>query len=367
MTVADELPLDAVVGQLPANCRLNENFMVCDLGTLAPNVSAPPIRLTVRPTETNVGTMNNTVRVNATEIDPVPENNEASASTTVTPLAAINLAMKGESNETCAGKEILYTVSLGNDGPNAAPNTEMTVTIQPVLPLRLIEILPSNAGFTCEAAGTGALSCRNRSFNPTGATPPVMFKFAASVPSGTLNGVEFTGTATVKSEACDKGTAAKTASVKSSVRTRADVAITKIGSFERFGTGWKVTYHVNVTNVSDCDALNVGINDSLPENADFSSWKWSAGGECNRYGVGGERIVCLWKGATTKGATNSRCLEMVLTMPLKPSSQTITNRASAITDTPEDITANNYSPLKLRVGETRPGSCPVPLPNPSPR
>lgn len=119
--------------------------LTCGLGSLASGSNAT-VGITVTPdTVTETTELSNTATVGATEVDPVPANNSATATTTLNPPSAdMSVGVTSTPSEPAIGDSITYTITVDNDGPSS--NTGVTVTVT----------LPAGATFESASIDQGA-------------------------------------------------------------------------------------------------------------------------------------------------------------------------------------------------------------------
>ncbi len=179
--------------------------------TLVLNVSAATPNGTI---------ITNTASVSAPD-DAVTANNSATATTTTVSTGADLVVLKSDSPDPVAvGGDITYSLTVRNDGPQAAAS----VTLSDVIPANttFVSIMPA-AGWTCPplpVGGTGTHACTMTTFAPfTSAS----FTLIVKVNLGTLSGTMITNTAAVSSATTDPNFANNTASTTTVVGTAAEL------------------------------------------------------------------------------------------------------------------------------------------------
>jgi uncharacterized repeat protein (TIGR01451 family) len=219
--------------------------------------------LVVTPTAT--GTVSNTATVSATEADPVPGNNTATASTTVNASADLDANKADAADPVLAGSNITYTLNVQNLGPSPATNVVLVDTL-PVSVTFVSVGAPCvhNAGIvTCNFGGLAA-----GAFTPN--VTLVVTTTGASVPS-----VINTSVATANEP--DPVAANNTGAETTTVNPLADISVAKTDSPDPVNVGSNLTYTVTVSNAGPSPATAVNLTDTLPAGLTFVSATPSAG------------------------------------------------------------------------------------------
>ena len=122
LTVSDTVPPQfALTGTAtgPGSCGNVGNAVTCNLAALAAT-GTWVITVSVTAGATG-GTFTNTATVSGTEADPVPGNNSASQTTTITPQADLSITKTDGVGSVTAGTSTTYTVTVTNNGPSTEP------------------------------------------------------------------------------------------------------------------------------------------------------------------------------------------------------------------------------------------------------
>ena len=255
--------------------------------------------------------------------DPIPSNNNGSASTavvitTVTPQADIAVAKTGPAT-VLAGGNLTYTISITNFGPSTASN----IVAQDNLPATALFVSASSGG-TLGASNivswpaTTLLSGATTNFTVTVTAPAsgsLVNRASATSPTGDPNPTNNVGT-NVESV------------VTTTVTPQADVAVGKSGPATVLA-GANFTYTINVTNFGPSTASNIVTVDALPANATFVSASGSGT-------LGGGNVV-TWPATTLlSGATATFTVTVTA-----PASGSLFNSASASSPTSDPNPTNN--------------------------
>jgi uncharacterized repeat protein (TIGR01451 family) len=139
----------------------------CTLPALAAGSAAPAI--TVQVTAPNgSATLVNGASVTSPTPDPVPANNDASASTQVAGSADLSIVKSGPAN-VIARDAMTYSLSVSNAGPDAAVAVEVVDT----LPAGVTFVSAAGTGWTCANQGDVTVTCTRASL-ASGSTAPVI-------------------------------------------------------------------------------------------------------------------------------------------------------------------------------------------------
>jgi uncharacterized repeat protein (TIGR01451 family) len=192
-------------GSQPAgwSCSLNiPGSLQCTIPTLAAGTSADFDTSFQSSTQTPSGAVRNDAIVTSTTVDPDPANNLAPLQLTVTggaQASPADLAVTKTGPATVQpGQNIVYTITLTNNGPNAASFPKIT---EATPPNTTFVSIASPAGWICPRPSVGQVG-RVECFLPTtvgtlasGAT--VTFTLTLQVQAGTPSGVTITNVVTV--------------------------------------------------------------------------------------------------------------------------------------------------------------------------
>jgi uncharacterized repeat protein (TIGR01451 family) len=246
VTVADALPPGlTLVSAAPSQGAYTGG--VWTVGTVDPlaNPTLTLSALVVSPTtETNLATVSH-----ADQYDPDPANNNAAA--TVTPQQADLVVGKQVSNPTPnVGQTITYTVTVSNDGPNAATG------------VALQDMLPAGVKYQSSTATAGSYDPVTRTWTvgavPVGVTETLTITALVTSPNPGAN------TASIShADQFDPNTNnnSDTASI---VPQQSDLEMTKTVSNPTPNVGDSVIFTVTLTNNGPATATGVQVTDQLP-------------------------------------------------------------------------------------------------------
>jgi uncharacterized repeat protein (TIGR01451 family) len=154
VTLTDNLPAGVTYqSATPSQGSCNESggTVTCTLGTLGITDSAT---VSISVTPQSGGTITNTATVQSGEVDPAPANNDATASTTVTPVADLSLTKTDSADPAPVLAQLAYTLTVANNGPSDATGTTVSDTLPPSV---TYDSATPSQGTCTEASGT--VSC----------------------------------------------------------------------------------------------------------------------------------------------------------------------------------------------------------------
>ncbi|MET0736084.1 MAG: hypothetical protein ABWY55_10650 [Microbacterium sp.] len=239
----------------------------------------------------------------------------------VAAIADLSIAKTMTPDPGVAGGEVTSTLSITNDGPNAA--TGVVLTDQ--LPEGTTLVSATTPQGTCAAAG-GALTCDLGSI-ANGAT--VVVSVVVAVPSSS-SAASVVNVAAVSSTTSDPDPTDNSAGASVALIREADLAVAKTVSPESVVPGTTTSFTVTVTNNGPSDAVDVLATDTVADPTLTITSASAPGATCS---VGGEVAQCalplLPAGASlvmTVGANVS---------PDAPAGLAIVNTATAASSTPD--------------------------------
>jgi len=290
-------------------------------------------------------------------------NEENNSSSTQLMVSQADLAvLKAGPTSVAAGEEIAFTITVTNNGPDAAsdatlldmlpPNTTFVSLVQNTGPTAVCSTPPPGSG--------GTVSC-TWTFLASGASP----QFTLTLETGNTTSVA--NTATVSSNAADSNTGNNSSTATTTVTPNADLAVTKTGP-STATAGGTVTYTVTVTNEGPSDATNVSLTDAVPANATFASRTQTTGPAftCTDPPVGGTGTITCTIATFAEGA--SATFQIVMNVsPAAQTGNTVINIATVTSETADadgsDNTATSTATVAvdadLSVTKTGPTSAPA--------
>jgi uncharacterized protein len=188
-----------------------------------------------------------------------------------------------------AGNNLTYTITVTNNGPDAAANASLEDT----LPTGTTFVsLPAVAGWSCTTPAVGAggmVSCSNPSF----AVGSAVFTLTVAVDPSVTSGTVLTNTATATSTTGDGNPGNESGTATTTVAASADLSVTKVDTPDPVTAGANLTYTVTVTNGGPSSAASVSLSDTLPAGTTFVSLASPGGWSCTTPTVGaGGTVSC---------------------------------------------------------------------------
>ncbi|MEM7114356.1 MAG: fibronectin type III domain-containing protein [Chloroflexota bacterium] len=196
VVVTDTLPGTVnFVSATPDNatsCTHNSGTITCALGPLN---NSDVVVITVVVSTTQPGTINNSVTMTSDATDPDSDNNSASEETTVNnvPPSDSELAITKTDNADPVdfGDNIIYTVEVTNNGPEAAKSVVVTDSLP--AGLTFVSATADNGGGCSHDSGT--ISC-NLGEIPNGDTVTISIEVTTATGGTVTNNVSVTGNVT---------------------------------------------------------------------------------------------------------------------------------------------------------------------------
>jgi uncharacterized repeat protein (TIGR01451 family) len=258
---------DAVVTDLlPSSVTLIETIgcaedpvgvPTCTLGVLEDPTSPTSSRqftITAEVTEGTLGTVTNTATVSATAVDPNSADNSSTAETTVIPKADLSITKSDSHDPAVAGTQLVYTVTVHNQGPYDAVGVEVVDNLPTGVSLA------STSG--CDEDPTGVPTC---TLGPIPNLGSAEFTVTVDVEPWTL------GTITNEAEAVadpdqlhELEPADNVISEDTEVTAEVDLFVTKDNGVGFLELGQLVTYTIVVGNDGPSDAGLATVDDLVP-------------------------------------------------------------------------------------------------------
>ncbi|MFN8168623.1 MAG: hypothetical protein U0S36_07540 [Candidatus Nanopelagicales bacterium] len=325
VSVTDSLPLGVTFVSASGGgwtcTNVGDVSVTCTRPALATGATAPVITVVVQ-APSQSATLVNTATVSSATPDPVPGNDTASSTATVTASADLSITKAGPPTVDASGT-VTYTLVVRNAGPSDAASVVVTDT----LPAGVAFGSATGSGWTCTATGDVSVSCALPSLAAGATASTITVVVTAPAQGGSL-----TNTATVSSATADPDLANNTSSVTTGVGALADLSITKSGP-ATVVAGGSVAYLLAVANAGPSDAADVTVTDTLPAglvlvSATGSGWSCAAVAST---------VTCTRPSLAT--GTSAPLVTVVATAPDQPA--TLVNTAAVTSTTADPDTSNN--------------------------
>ncbi|MFO0576996.1 MAG: DUF11 domain-containing protein [Polyangia bacterium] len=256
---------------------------VCNLASLAANMSAPSITAVVL-APASLGSLVAISSVKAFKnSDPVPANNTAISSLNTASNADLSITISKSPQSAMPGAPTTYTVDVNNSGPDTVKDPSVTLT----LPSGATVIMePAGAGWTCVKGSGTTYTCTRTDLAP-GAAPPITAQIATPLPpdqggpAPTVIGL--VGAPTLQDPEPANNLAVVDAAGAKVRSSDLALAITKTPDPSTLGT--ETTYSLQLTNKGPDAALLAVLSYSLPPGSVVTSFMPGAGWSCVQSGL----------------------------------------------------------------------------------
>ena len=341
VTVADTFPASLTgvtwtcVGAGGGTCVANGSGNINSVANLPAGGSATyTVNATIAASAT--GTLSNTATatVGGGVTDPVPGNNSATDTTTLTPQSDLSITLTDSPDPVVAGTNLTYVATLTNNGPSDAQDVNIS------LPLPAGTTLVSaaaSAGGAC--AGTTTVTCTY-----AGATTPGASRTATVVVAvSSAQTANLSATATAASSTTDPTPGNNTATATTVVQVQADLSVTLTDAPDPVTAGTQLTYTAVVSNAGPSDATAVVVTLPTPANTSLVSGSVSGGGAC-----AGSPVVCTVTGSMAPGSSRTVSIVMLVAASA-PEGSVISATATVTAGSPDPNAANNSATTTTNV------------------
>jgi len=293
--------------------------ITCTSTDAIPNAGSYPtltISMTAPPAS---GSINNSATVSS-PFDSNSTNNTASNTTTVNGVADLEVVKSGPAG-VIAGQDVVYTVTVTNNGPS---------TVNGVV---VFDTTPANLTFVSNTGDcTTAYPCfLNTS---TAGQVKVITSTYSTSPSFTGNVTNTAGVAWA-APTTDPDNSNNSSSVTTNVGAQSDLAVSKTGTATAV-PGQNVTYTIIVTNNGPSPATNVIVSDPTPAGVAFSQNT----GAC---------VTAYPCNVGTLAAGQSATINSTYSIPPNYTGPTVVNTATATSDINDPNTADNSASATTNV------------------
>ncbi|WP_395682014.1 hypothetical protein, partial [Dokdonella sp.] len=231
------------------------------------------------------GTLSNTATIAAPAgvTDPVPGNNSATDTDTLSPSADLLITKSDGATTATPGSAITYTITASNAGPSNATGATVADTLPATISGATWTCIGAGGG-TCPASGSGNI---NATVNlPSGGS--VTFTVSGTISASATGTLSNTATVTAPAGVTDPTPADNSATDTDTLTPNADLSITKTDGVASATPGNAVTYTITVSNAGPSDATGATVADTLPATITGATWTCvgAGGGTCPASGSG---------------------------------------------------------------------------------
>lgn len=326
--------------------------IVFSRATVAPGESATfKIVVNVNKNTPASTVISNTAKVTSTTFDKNSANNNSTTTTAITPSADLSVIKTNAPKEVAPSGTITYTVTISNNGPDAAENVTVTDTI------------PANTTLVSTRVTAGNGWTPNSSARATGAGDVVfskptvsrgetaVFEIVVSVNESTPASTVINNTATVRSTTTDPNSDNNAATTPTIVKVpAADLSITKTDTPDPVAAGRNVIYTLQLTNpVGASAAQSVTVTDAVPANTTFVSASVTSGADwtVTPPPKGETGNVVFAKASVAPG--ESAAFQITVNVNADTTVTSITNTATVASPTSDPNSKNNTSTVTTTV------------------
>jgi uncharacterized repeat protein (TIGR01451 family) len=353
--LTDNLPLSSrvsgAVSAVPSQGTCDTTVLpslFCELGAIAKDESAT-VTITIttirsaEPEEiiTNHAIANDFLSTEDPDNGPGHEN-EAFEETTIQPgdpLADLVVTKEDDPDPVIAGDNVVYTVKVGNRGPDDATNVLLTDGLPDPTKATFVSAVPSQG--SCNPPVGNILTCNLGTIAPSplgekGVTVTITMK-TKGVGQLSEGARKLTNFARVSSDVEDPNTtdsgSENEVTEETTVKPGADLVVTKTDNPDPVTAGDNVIYTVTVTNRGPDDVTNVVLEDVLPDDATLIPPIVSSQGACTLPDAG--VMTCVLGGIASGNSAT-----VTITMKTNENFDgTLSNSAEVSSDVEDPFTA----------------------------
>lgn len=164
-------------------------------------------------------------------------------------IASADLSItKTANNDFVAGRTGTYTLTVTNNGPDAAVGVTVVDTV--TAPSGVTVIGAAGTGWSCSAPSAGATTCtRTNAADTLASGASWTLTVSAAVAADVASGTEIPNTATVSARTEDRNTTNNSSSATATVRAEADLAVTKNPSRATATAGTVLGWTISLVNL----------------------------------------------------------------------------------------------------------------------
>ncbi|WP_294818204.1 choice-of-anchor L domain-containing protein [uncultured Flavobacterium sp.] len=245
-------------------------------GAVADNIAALAIGESVTYTVTLeiplafTGDLVNTAIISAQTTDPVAECPGCSDVDTAASANIVTEKTLASGTQYTAGTDAIYTITVTNEGPDAATG----VLVQDMVPAGL----PADDAVWTGSNGTSGTGNLTDTIATLALGETVTYTFTIPVPSGFDQETTITNTVTVTSTSVDPVPACDDCTVVATPNPQANIVTLKTNGQDKYLAGEQTTYTITITNPGPSDAHNISVSDPKPVNIQMMTWEGNDAG-----------------------------------------------------------------------------------------
>ena len=358
VTVTDVLPAQLLFQSLAApagwSCTTPavgaNGTVTCTLASMpAPSAAQFTLVTTVAPLAT--GTITNAATISGPYVtDPVPNGSGSSSPVAVAGNSDLGITKTTGATGATRGGALSYTITVTNNGPEAAASVVMTDTLPASLLFQSIATPGPQWNCTTPAVGTtGTITCSTATL-ANGAT--AVFTLNTTVANNATGSITNTASVAHSGPDANGGNSGASSPATPVAAASADLTATKTTATTSVTPGQAFSYTINVTNNGPDLAANPSMTDNLPASLLFQSISAPAGWTCATPAVGATGTITCSAASLAANATASFTLTVTVA---NGASGTITNQV-VVAGADSDPTPGNNTVTSAPVPVTPPAA-----------
>lgn len=291
----------------------------------------------ISPTAT--GVLSNAVAVTSPigTSDPVPANNSATDTTTLTPTSDLAITKTDGQTNAIPGQPLTYTIVVSSSGPSAVAQATVTDLFPPEFVGVTYTSTASGGATGNTAAGTGNIN--DIVDMPAGST--ITYTATGTVSPSATGTLSNTATVTAPGAVTDPMPTNDSATDTNTLGAEADLSVTKSDSPDPVDPNATISYAVVVANNGPSDATSVTLTDVLPAGTTFASLVQDSGPAflCSTPAPSATGTVTCTLAALAPATSAS--FTLIVNVAGSAASSIISNTATVASATPDDNPAND--------------------------
>lgn len=318
--LTDYLPNGLIIQGTPAHSEGHvyvdsQGRGIWNIGNLAVNQTVTCEIITI--VNVTDATITNTVSVNATTYDPNLSNNIAENKTYIPPESDVEVIKSASNSTPNKYDEVIWTITIYNDGPNVAENVILT------------DVLPNGLEFVTNSVPTIGMYHKNLNEWDIG-TLEVGVRHYLTITTRVVDTGRITNEVNITTSTYDRNLRNNYDNETINVPAIADLEIVKTVSDKNPKYGDLITWTITVTNKGPNNARDVYVIDKLPHGLIYVNDS-----------TGGEKYNPISGRWDIGDLLHFDHVSLVITTRVNIANATITNIAVVDSSTPDNDTSNN--------------------------